>query len=268
MDNLRKYGNKPFNVVVVHGGPGASGEMAPVARELCIYGGVLEPLQTAISLEEQVEELKTILINHGNIPVTLIGHSWGAWLIFILASKHPLLVKKLILIGSGPFEEKYAINIMETRLNRLDEKDRSEAQALMENLNDSAVEDKNTVMTRLGKLISKADSYCPIPDDSEPLECQYHIYQNVWQEADELRRSGKLLKLGEKIQCPVSAIHGDYDPHPFEGVKNPLSQAIKDFRFILLENCGHRPWIEQNAKDRFYKILKEELGYNYLKPST
>jgi pimeloyl-ACP methyl ester carboxylesterase len=268
MDNLRKYGNKPFNVVVVHGGPGASGEMAPVARELCIYGGVLEPLQTATSLDGQVKELKTILINHGNIPVTLIGHSWGAWLIFILASQHSSLVKKLILVGSGPFEEKYAIDIMKTRLNRLDEKDKSEVQALMENLRDSVVEDKNAVMTRLEKLISKADSYCSLPDDSEPLECHYHIYQNVWQEANELRRSGKLLKLGEKIRCPVIAIHGDYDPHPSEGVKNPLSRAIKDFQFILLENCGHKPWIERSAKDRFYEILKEELGYYYLYPST
>jgi pimeloyl-ACP methyl ester carboxylesterase len=264
MNYLRKYGNKPFNVVVVHGGPGASGEMAPVARELCIYGGVLEPLQTAISLEEQVEELKIILINHGNIPVTLIGHSWGAWLVFILASQNTSLVKKLILVGSGPFEDKYAINIMKTRLSRLDEKDRSEAQSLMEILKDSAIEDKNAVMTRLGKLISKADSYCTLPDDGEPLECQYHIYQNVWQEADELRRSGKLLKLGEKIRSPVIAIHGDYDPHPFEGVKNPLSQIIKDFRFILLKNCGHKPWIERSAKDRFYEILKEELGYSNL----
>ncbi|MCL5985455.1 MAG: alpha/beta hydrolase [Actinobacteria bacterium] len=264
MDNLRKYGDKPFNVAVVHGGPGVSGEMAPVARELCINSGVLEPLQTAISLGGQVEELKAVIENHGDVPVTLIGHSWGVWLIFILASQNTSLVKKLILVGSGPFEEKYAINIMETRLNRLDEKDRSEAQVLMKNLKDSAIEDKNVVMTRLGKLISKADSYYPLPDDSEPLECQYQIYQNVWQEADGLRRSGKLLKLGEKIQCPVIAVHGDYDPHPFEGINIPLSQIIKDFRFILLKNCGHKPWIERSAKDRFYEVLKEELGYSHL----
>ncbi|MHA2061833.1 MAG: alpha/beta fold hydrolase, partial [Candidatus Sifarchaeia archaeon] len=34
MKNLRIYGNKPFNIAVLHGGPGAPGEMAPVAREL------------------------------------------------------------------------------------------------------------------------------------------------------------------------------------------------------------------------------------------
>ena len=32
--NLRTYGEAPFNIAVIHGGPGAAGEMAPVAREL------------------------------------------------------------------------------------------------------------------------------------------------------------------------------------------------------------------------------------------
>ena len=33
MKNLKVYGNAPFNVAVIHGGPGAPGEMAPVARD-------------------------------------------------------------------------------------------------------------------------------------------------------------------------------------------------------------------------------------------
>ena len=45
---------------VVHGGPGACGEMAPVARRLASARGVLEPIQTALSLEGQVEELRTV----------------------------------------------------------------------------------------------------------------------------------------------------------------------------------------------------------------
>jgi hypothetical protein len=39
MKNLRIYGKAPFNVAVIHGGPGAVGEMAPVARELSIRPG-------------------------------------------------------------------------------------------------------------------------------------------------------------------------------------------------------------------------------------
>jgi pimeloyl-ACP methyl ester carboxylesterase len=56
------------------------------------------------------------------------------------------------------------------------------------------------------------------------------------------------------------AIHGNYDSSPTEGIKEPLSKILKDFRFILLKNCGHTPWIERTAKDSFYKILKNELN--------
>ncbi|MBC8276101.1 MAG: alpha/beta hydrolase [Chloroflexi bacterium] len=259
MKNLRLYGNKPFNVAVIHGGPGAPGEMAPVARELSSVRGVLEPLQTAASLEGQVRELRTVLKQNGDLPVTLIGWSWGAMLSFIFAARYPSFVAKLILISSGAYEEEYAADIMNTRLSRLGEEGRAEALSLIEILNDPATEDKNTPMARLGKLISKADSYDPLPYDSEVLECQYDIYQNVWKQASELRSSGKLLELGKKIQCPVVAIHGDYDPHPSQGVKGPLSGVVKDFRFILLENCGHHPWLERAARDRFYSILKNEV---------
>ena len=259
MKNLRKYGSKPFKVAVIHGGPGAPGEIAPIARELSSVTGVLEPLQTATSLKGQVEELRTVLEENGNLPVTLIGWSWGAMLSFIFTARYPALVIKLILIGSGAYEEKYAVNIMKTRLSRLSAEEGAEVLSLLETLNGPAIGDKNTLMARLGRLISKADSYDPLPYDSEVLECQYDIYQNVWKQAGELRNSGKLLELGEKIQCPVVAIHGDYDPHLAEGIKGPLSRILKDFRFILLENCGHHPWVERAARDRFYRILKNEI---------
>jgi pimeloyl-ACP methyl ester carboxylesterase len=131
----------------------------------------------------------------------------------------------------------------------------------MANLDDPSIEGKNTLMARLGKLISKADSYNPLPYDSEILECQYDIYQSVWEQARELRSSGELLRLGKKIRCPVVAIHGDYDPHPYEGIKGPLSRVLKDFRFILLEKCGHRPWIERSVRDRFFDILRKEVTF-------
>ena len=259
MSNLRKYGDSPFKVAVVHGGPGAPGEMAPVARELASVRGVLEPLQTAATLEGQVHELRDVLEKNGELPVILLGFSWGAILSFILAARYPPVVEKLILIGSGVYEEKYAVNITGTRLSRLGEAERKEALALMRYLDDPAVEDKNTPMARLGELIARADAYDLLPRDSELLECQYDIFQGVWEQASKMRSSGKLLGLGKRIRCPVVAVHGDYDPHPAEGVSEPLSRVLKDFRFILLEKCGHRPWLERHARDRFYDILKNEI---------
>jgi pimeloyl-ACP methyl ester carboxylesterase len=259
MKNLRTYGKAPFKVAVIHGGPGAAGEMASVARELSSGWGVLEPIQTVSSLEGQIEELGTVLKKNGDLPIFLIGFSWGAWLIFIFSATYPAFVKKLILIGSGPFEEKYSARIEGTRLNRLSEKERTEVESLIEVLYNPAAEGKSTAFARFGALFSKADAYDPITQESDVIDFKADIFQSVWKEAKELRRSGKLLELGKRIKCPVVAIHGDYDPHPALGVQKPLSAILKSFRLILLENCGHKPWIERQARDEFYRILKEEL---------
>jgi pimeloyl-ACP methyl ester carboxylesterase len=85
MDNAllatpRRYGPPPFRVAVIHGGPGAPGEVAPVGRKLGTKYGVLEPFQTADSVSGQVEELADCLKTHGSPPLTLVGYSWGAWL--------------------------------------------------------------------------------------------------------------------------------------------------------------------------------------------
>ena len=135
MKKLRKYGNTPFNVAVIHGGPGVAGEVAPVARQLSTDRGILEPLQTAISVEGQVQELRSVLEENGSLPMTLIGHSWGAWLVLIFAAQYSSLAKKLILVGSGPFEEEYTSILMETRLSRLNEEEEKEFLSLMEILN-------------------------------------------------------------------------------------------------------------------------------------
>ena len=259
MKNLRTYGKGPFNVAVIHGGPGEAGEMAPVARELASSWGVLEPLQTETSIEGQIEELRTVLEENGDLPVTLIGFSWGAWLSFIFAANYPAIVKRLILIGSGPYEEKYVSRIRETRFNRLSEEDKTEVKYLIEVLDSPAAENKSTAFARFGALFSKADAYDPVMYESEVIDCQVDIFQGVWKDAAELRSSGKLLELGKRIECPVVAIHGDYDPHPAKGVQKPLSAVLKSFRFILLKNCGHMPWIERQARDKFYRIIKEEL---------
>lgn len=259
MKNVRKYGAKPYKIAVVHGGPGAPGEMAPVARELAKICGVLEPLQTKATLEGQVRELHEILEQNGELPICLIGYSWGAWLSFIVTARHPEAVRKLILVGSAAFEEKYSENIVPDRMDRLTEEERIEAFDLIDTLDDPGTPDKDTRMARLGALFNKADTYDALPQKSELLEFSYEINKSVWEEAKALRESGGLLDMGKKIKCPVVAIHGDYDPHRAEGVREPLSGVLKDFKFILLEKCGHEPWIEKFARDKFYEILRNEI---------
>ncbi|OGO08964.1 MAG: hypothetical protein A2Y61_04055 [Chloroflexi bacterium RBG_13_60_13] len=149
---------------------------------------------------------------------------------------------------------------METRLSRLSPEERATVHRLTGELDDPAGKEKDLIFARLGTLMARADSYDPILDiKNEIIEYQYRIYQGVWRDAREMRSSGAFLAMGQRVKCPVLAIHGEYDPHPAEGVRMPLSKALGDFRFLLLERCGHCPWREKHARDGFYAALMSEL---------
>jgi pimeloyl-ACP methyl ester carboxylesterase len=263
VENHRIYGLAPYTVAVVHGGPGAAGEMTPVARELARDRGILEPLQTATSLEGQVEELRLTLASCAAPPVVVMGFSWGAWLSYIVAARYPALVRKLLLVASGPFDERYVAQLHKTRLQRLTAQAQAEWHAISTALRDPSAADKDALLARLGVLASMSDTYDPIEtgaDTASMLTPQGEIFHKVWATAAEWRRNGTLLALGKHIQCPVVAVHGDYDPHPAEGVQKPLAALLKDFRFVLLQHCGHTPWLERQARSSFYQAIWRELA--------
>ena len=252
---VRRCGTAGPVVALLHGGPGAPGEVAPVARELSSVRGVIEPFQTATTLDGQVQELRSVLEEAAQVPVTLVGFSWGAFLSWMTAARYPSLVRKLILVSSAPFEESYAGSITRTRLNRLNSAEQAEVQDLIAKMNDPAEGEKDNVLARFGVLLSHADAYDPVPYTDEAFHSQYNVFRGVWDEACELRRKGVLIRMAHAIRCPVIAIHGDTDPHPAEGVNEPLLRECTDYRFILLKKCGHRPWIERFAADAFYESL-------------
>ena len=252
MREPRRHGYSPFSTVVLHGGPGAPGSAQGLAAGLGTLCGVLEPFQTENTVEDLLSELTETLQRYADPPVTLIGHSWGAWLGFLFAARHPEAVHKLILVSSGPFEDRYVPLITKTRMERMGPEGRS----LFHKIFESPLSDAQ--LKKIGALVAKADAFNPLPEEkgAEPDAAQY---QAVWGQAQALRTSGTLLGASKFIRCPVTAIHGAWDPHPAAGVKEPLEKALKDFHFFLLEKCGHEPWRERFARDAFFKILKTEV---------
>ncbi|MFO8000915.1 MAG: alpha/beta hydrolase, partial [Marinilabilia sp.] len=243
MQTTIKHGHHPFQTALLHGGPGASGEMGPVARELSHDLGVLELIQTEKSVNGQIEELHKQLTSCADLPVVLVGFSWGAWLGFLFAARYPELVKKLILISAGAFESQYNKDLMRIRLNRLNNQDRKEAERLMAFIR--AGRGDNAILGRFGKLMTIADSFDPDPHESKPVVPDMKIYQSIEPEASALRETGQLIRCADRIKCPGVAIHGDYDPHPAEGVEKPLTERLHDFKMIHLKKCGHVPWKER-----------------------
>ena len=264
VENPRRHGRPPYRIALLHGGPGAAGEMAPVARRVSRLAGVLEPLQTAESVDGQIAELAACLRAAATLPVTLVGHSWGAWLGVCLAARHPDLVRKLVLVASGPFTAAYAATILPTRLGRLRPEESREAQALLGS--GAALDDAG--LARLGSLFARADAYDPLPSEAAETKAapgpedgaQGAIFAAVWPEAAALRASGELLRRAHSLRCPVLAIHGEHDPHPVAGVCEPLA-GLAHFRCLTLPRCGHTPWLERQAREPFFRLLATALGF-------
>ena len=259
---VRRYGVPPFGIAVLHGGPGAPGSAAPIARELGRDAGVLEPLQSASTVEGQLAELHEQLAVHAQPPVALIGWSWGALLAYMFAARHPSVVGKLILVSSAVFDSAAAAQIVPTLEARLTRPQRERLAHLHAVLEDGAAgEACDEALRELAAIHRGAEILDPIEAiGDETIAVQHDVHRRVWGEAVALRDSGTLLAAGRAITCPVVALHGDYDPRPAAaGVRDPLQRVLRRFTFVLLASCGHYPWLERRARDSFFSRLREHL---------
>ncbi|WP_216825776.1 alpha/beta fold hydrolase [Ruegeria sp. EL01] len=253
--DVRQYGGEPSRIAVLHGGPGGAGEVEPFARELGRRGyAVLEPFQTRRSVDGQVDELRSQIERHCIPPVAVIGWSWGAWLGCLLAARYPALVRTLILVGSGPFDAKYAEAIRTTKNSRLSQDERDELMALR------PMEGEPEQIERFIELSDLADTFRRDTSIQPRVDLNIEIHETVWPEANEMRINGTLLKEVSSIRSPVTAIHGDYDPRPADGVRIPLRTALPAANFAKLPKCGHKPWQEIHAKERFFELIEVAIA--------
>lgn len=224
MDIVREYGHAPFEAIVLHGGPGAPGCAAGLCRGMLERGiSVLEHLQMASTFDGLFDEILTIMDRYALQEITLVGHSFGTWLALLFAQRHPGRVSKIILMGCAPPEAKYLQDIIRTRGER-------RAQGMQD-----------------------TDNYCALPaSGGDMLYFDEAQHKALMAEAMALRESGEMLARALHVACPVAALHGDYDPHPVEGIRAPLEGRLPAFRITVLPRCGHDPWKETYAREAFF----------------
>jgi pimeloyl-ACP methyl ester carboxylesterase len=110
MLHIREYGHSGPRMIVLHGGPGAAGHMAPVARGLASSYRVVEPFQRGsgrerLTVARHVADLHEVINFYaGRCHPALLGASWGAMLALAYAATHPGLTGPLILVGCGTFD--------------------------------------------------------------------------------------------------------------------------------------------------------------------
>lgn len=254
---VRLHGKAPYKIVLVHGGPGAIGSLRGFAQELSVLSpiGVVEAIQSKYSIAELIEELYNQINDNCNDKVSLIGHSWGAWLVALFAEKYPELIERIILIGSGPLEDKYVSEIGARRFKNLSEEDGE----IFKRLIDNQATDED--MKKISKVFEKSDNYCLENKDlhrADKTDSQMHNI--IWEEAAKLRTNGKLLTSFKQIKSKIVLIQGETDPHPARGITIPLQENGVECETYILEKCGHSPFMEKYAKENFYKILLEIIA--------
>lgn len=253
---IRLYGSAPYRAIFLHGGPGAIGSLQTCAATFSqITGiGVMEPLQSQYSIAALIEELYMQITEHCSEMVTLIGHSWGAWLALLFTEKYPEQVNQIILVGCPPLDANYVHEISVRRVQCLMAEERDIFQRML------AHSATDADLMRMPQILEHTDNYCLSND--EQMSADYidsEMYNSVWQEAENLRANGALLSMVQNLKCPITLLQGVQDPHPVQGVIAPLQKIGIPCTVYLLEQCGHTPFAERYAKDRFYQILRDLL---------
>jgi pimeloyl-ACP methyl ester carboxylesterase len=130
MLHIREYGSGPL-IIVLHGGTGAPGHMAPVAHGLASSYRVIEPFQRGSSRERltvarHVADFHEVINFYaGRCGPPLVGASWGAMLALAYAATHPSSTGPPILVGCGTFDLAARAELQKTIAERMNDEIRA-----------------------------------------------------------------------------------------------------------------------------------------------
>ena len=258
-------------LIVIHGGPGLSQDyLLPQLSKLAENHFVIlydqrgcgrstgEINQDTINVQTFLNDLDAIRTAFHFDRVSLLGHSWGAFLAMHYAIAHPGSVNKLILSNSMPASlEDFSLFLNEW-VQRMAPY-QSELSAIK---NTKAFQEGNPeIVERSWRIIFR--TYCDIPEKADLLNLRMSsiasvngvkVYENFRQNT--FQKPFNLHDSLKTIQIPTLVIHGDKDSVPAVTARH-IHESIPGSTYILLKNCGHFPYVEQ--PEDYFNALNEFL---------
>lgn len=259
---MREYGSSGPWVVVLHGGPGAMGYMAPVARGLADAFRVLEPWQRGsgdepLTVARHVDDLHALVTARcGGERPALVGHSWGAMLALAYAAAHPLGARAVILVGCGTFDPLSRDHLRVALEERLDSSLRDRLARL-----ESEIPDPDRRLEVMGNLILPLYSYDLITSEQELATCDARAHDETWDDMVRQQDRGIYPAAFSTIDVPVLMLHGVDDPHPGRMIRTSLQPYVPHLEYHEWHNCGHYPWLEREVCDDFFAVLHRWLAW-------
>ncbi len=260
---VRTYGKTGPVVVVLHGGPAAVGEAAPIARGLADSFRLLEPWQRGsgaepLTVSRHVADLHELVETRcaGSRPA-LVGESWGAMLALAYAAAHPAHAGPLCLVGCGTFDAASRARLRAILDERTDDGLRLRLARLPQEYPDPS--ERLAKRYELTKALYSVD---PIDADgaqeaAEPFDVRAHI--ETWEDMVRLQEAGVYPAAFAAIASPVLMLHGADDPHPGRMIRDSLAPYIQRLEYREWERCGHSPWLERAVRDEFFAVMRDWL---------
>jgi pimeloyl-ACP methyl ester carboxylesterase len=256
---VKRYGPNGRSVVVVHGGPGAPGGAGLLAQALADPLHVLEPWQrtssdTPLTVAQHIEDLAAVILHE--IPgenLALVGESWGAMLALAFTSAHPDRVSALALVSCGTFDRTARARLESTLADRTTRELQEQIARLA-----TRVPDENERVAQVHALSDHLYTYSrAVGEPIARLDLKGHT--ESWSDMIRLQETGLYPAAFATITCPVLMLHGSYDPHPGELIRDGLRKFIPHLEYTEFDRCGHSPWVEAHARDRFLSVLRSWL---------
>lgn len=257
-------------IVILHGGPGLDHtyllpQMEQLADDyqLIFYdqrasgrsSGEAEP--TSITIDKFVEDLEGLRQAFNLDKMNLIGHSWGGLLAMFYAIKYPHRLNSLILVGSAgaswEFRPAFGANLQ----RRMTADDRLTLNTLQgsEGFRQGTPEAMNAFLRALFRPYfydrTLSDQLTTHFNEKTAMN-NLAVNSLMWAHLGNYDLHTELAV----IDSPTLIIHGNDDPMPATFVQK-IHEHIRGSEFVMLENCGHFPYIE--TPEAFFGDVKEFL---------
>lgn len=258
-------------IIVLHGGPGLDqGYLQPQLFQLADNHRVIfydqrgsgksldTPLDDShLNTQQFVKDLEDLRSELGLEKLILMGHSWGGFLAMQYAIDHPDRLIALILLNSAPADfngQKAFIDEFQTRT-----KDISNDLKPFFAFDDFKRLNASQISDLYRKLFSV---YVYNPKDIQNLSLNFNVTaaQSGFKVMEEMSKTSwlkpgiNLFPALKSLNVPTLVLHGKQDIVPVWTAVE-IQQAIPNAEIVVLDQCGHFPYIEQPTQ--FFKAIDQ-----------
>jgi pimeloyl-ACP methyl ester carboxylesterase len=171
------------------------------------------------------------------------------------AAAHPERNCPLALIGCVTFDAAARNRYQATVAERMTGELRARLAAV-----EAEIGDPDARMAAGGRIFETIYCCDPTAEPGEIDRCDARAHEETWRDMLRLQAEDVYPAAFAAIRSPVLMLHGAFDPHPGEMIRDGLARYLPQLEYREWERCGHEPWRERAVREKFFGALLEWLA--------